>query len=38
VFYDPSEASARYLERIVGNPVIRDINDLQEVLSRYRRV
>lgn len=38
VFYDPSESSVRYLERIVGNPVIRSYADLQEVLSSYRRI
>ena len=38
VFYDPSEASARYLERIVGNPVIRDFSDLIEVTSNYRNI
>jgi 4-amino-4-deoxy-L-arabinose transferase-like glycosyltransferase len=37
VFYDPSEASPRYLERIVGNPVIRDFDDLKDALSRYQR-
>jgi hypothetical protein len=38
VFYDPSESSPRYLERIVGNPIIRDFSDLQGVLSNYRRI
>lgn len=38
VLYDPSERSPRYLERIVGNPVIRDFYEFQEVLSSYRRI
>ncbi|HXH13114.1 MAG TPA: glycosyltransferase family 39 protein [Alphaproteobacteria bacterium] len=38
VFYDPSDLSPRYLERIVGNPIIRDFVDLQEILNNYRRV
>jgi hypothetical protein len=38
VFYDPSESSSRYLERIVGNPVIRDFDDLASVLSSHRKV
>jgi hypothetical protein len=38
VFYDPSESSPRYLERIVGNPVLRDLEDLKGVLSNYRRI
>ena len=38
VFYDPSEASSRYLERIVGNPVIRDFNELVEVASNYKNI
>jgi hypothetical protein len=38
VLYDPSGLSHRYLERIVGNEVLRDINEVEEVLSKYRRV
>ena len=38
VFYDPSEESVRYLERIVGNPVIRNISELLEVVSNYRNI
>jgi hypothetical protein len=38
VFYDPSELSQRYLERIVGNPVIRTFDELQSIMSNYRRV
>ena len=38
VFYDPSESSPRYLERIVGNPLVRDFDELKEILSNYRRI
>jgi hypothetical protein len=38
VFYDPSENSPRYLERIVGNPLVRDFDELKEILSNYRRI
>jgi hypothetical protein len=37
-FYDPSEFSPRYLERVVGNPVIRTLDELKSITSNYRRV
>lgn len=37
VVYDPSESSPRYLERIVGVPVLRNASDLQEVLATRHR-
>ncbi len=38
VFYNPSETSPRYLERIIGNPVIRDFDELHSLLTHYKRV
>jgi hypothetical protein len=38
VFYDLSEQSSRYLERIVGNPVIRDFDEFLEVLDNHKRI
>jgi hypothetical protein len=38
VFYDPSELSTRYLERIVGAPVIRTFDELKDITSNYRKV
>jgi hypothetical protein len=38
VFYDPSEQSSRYLERIVGNPVITNFTDMKEGMSNYKRI
>jgi hypothetical protein len=38
VFYDPSGQSSRYLERIVGNPLITSFADMKEVMSNYRRI
>ncbi len=37
VLYDPTESSPRYLERVAGKPVIRDLSELQDVLGRHRR-
>jgi hypothetical protein len=38
VFYDPSGQSSRYLERIVGNPVITELTDMKEIMSNYKRI
>jgi Dolichyl-phosphate-mannose-protein mannosyltransferase len=37
VFYDPSEFSPMYLEKIAGKPTLTDINELREALSNHRR-
>jgi hypothetical protein len=37
VFYDPSEASPMYLEKIKGKPTLTDINKLLQALSNHRR-
>jgi hypothetical protein len=37
VLFDPVDSSPRYLERMTGLPVIRDIDDFQYVLSLYRK-
>ena len=38
IIYDVSESSHGYLDKYVGNKVIRNIEELQEVLNRHRRV
>jgi hypothetical protein len=38
VFYDPTESYLRYLERTVGNPVIRDFDELHDIINNYDRV
>lgn len=35
--YDPSQASPRYLERIAGVPVLRNLQELAEALHQQRR-
>jgi hypothetical protein len=37
VFYDPSEVSPMYIEKVAGKPTVTDIKGLQEVLSKSRR-
>ncbi|GEM_PF-1680549 len=38
IIYDVSESSHGYLDKYVGNQVIRNIEELQEVLNKHRRV
>jgi hypothetical protein len=38
IFYDVSESSVNYLDKYVGNKVIRDINELKHALSDSRKV
>jgi len=38
VVYDPTESSTHYLERTIGIPAIRNIEEFMEVLNSHRRV
>jgi hypothetical protein len=38
IFYDVSQVSQGYLDKYVGNRVVRDIQELQYVLNNYKRV
>ena len=37
IFYEPSSGAPFYRDKFVGNPVIRDVNELREVVSRAPR-
>jgi hypothetical protein len=38
IFYDISEKSKGYLDKYVGNSVIRNLQELQNIFNNYKRV
>jgi 4-amino-4-deoxy-L-arabinose transferase-like glycosyltransferase len=38
VLYDPGQTSPRYLERTVGTPVLRNLEELRSLFNRHRRI